>query len=239
MKKNALPLPFLLFLALLAAQIVLSFGTTLALLGMLWHDVFGFVILRLFQTAGFLLLLFTLGTAIGALQDGKQARAYFFLIAAVAAHFFGAILSLFWQALFFYQAISAAELSLLLGSIMDSSILPLFISLILAHAIYLREPMKDTPKDRFDFSSPTIRATAMITLVIFVYRFAGQVMESIQFIEDAVGYVFLTPSEKWMLYLDYIPVFGASILGYFILLGARSLYFRVEARRQRKHAVTK
>ena len=42
-----------------------------------------------------------------------------------------------------------------------------------------------------------------------------------------------------MLYLDYVPVFAASILGYFILLGARNLYFFIEARRKKKNAVTK
>ena len=224
MKKHTSP-TLLLFLALLAAQIVLSFGTTLALLGMLLDELFGFFVLRLFQIAGFLLLLFTLGSSIGALQDGHRARAYAFLLAAVVAHLFGAILGLIWQAVFFYQAITAAELSLLLGSIMDSSILPLFVTLILAHMIYLQEPMKDTPKNWRDLTSPTIRAALLISGLIFAYRLIGQIVESVQFVRDALGFTFLKPAEKAILFLDYIPLLLASFLGYFVLLYARKLYF--------------
>ena len=224
MKKHTSP-TLLLFLALLAAQIVLSFGTTLALLGMLLDELFGFFVLRLFQMAGFLLLLFTLGASIGALQDGHRARAYVFLLAAVVAHLFGAILGLIWQAVFFYQAITAAELSLLLGSIMDSSILPLFVTLILAHMIYLQEPMKDTPKNWRDLTSPTIRAALLISGLIFAYRLIGQIVESVQFVRDALGFTFLKPAEKAILFLDYIPLLLASFLGYFVLLYARKLYF--------------
>ena len=224
MKKHTSP-TLLLFLALLAAQIVLSFGTTLALLGMLLDELFGFFVLRLFQIAGFLLLLFTLGASIGALQDGHRARAYVFLLAAVVAHLFGAILGLIWQAVFFYQAITAAELSLLLGSIMDSSILPLFVTLILAHTIYLQEPMKDTPKNWRDLTSPTIRAALLISGLIFAYRLIGQIVESVQFVRDALGFTFLKPAEKAILFLDYIPLLLASFLGYFVLLYARTLYF--------------
>ena len=224
MKKHTSP-TLLLFLALLAAQIVLSFGTTLALLGMLLDELFGFFVLRLFQMAGFLLLLLTLGASIGALQDGHRARAYVFLLVAVVAHLFGAILGLIWQAVFFYQAITAAELSLLLGSIMDSSILPLFVTLILAHMIYLQEPMKDTPKNWRDLTSPTIRAALLISGLIFAYRLIGQIVESVQFVKDALGFTFLKPAEKAILFLDYIPLLLASFLGYFVLLYARKLYF--------------
>lgn len=224
--KKFLPPSLLLFLFLLVAQILLSFGTSLALLGMVVSDLLGFAILRLFQMAGFLLLLFTLGAAVGAIQDGHRARAYSFLLLAVLAHFIGAILGLTWQAVFFYQAISAAELSLLLGSIMDSSILPLFVSLILAHLIYLPEPKKDTPKGYLDRSSATVRAAILISALIFAYRLIGQIIESIQFVSDALSFTFLKPAEKAMLFLDYIPVFLASFLGYFLIFYARGLYFR-------------
>ena len=227
MKKHVFPPVLLLFLALLLVQILLSFGTTLAVYSMLISEVFAFIVLRLFQMAGFLLLLFTLGAAIGALQEGKRGRAYGFLIAAVITHFIGAILGLFWQALFLHQAISATELSLLLGSIMDSSILPLFISLFLAHAIYLREPMKDTPKGYRDYASPTIRAALLVSGVIFAYRLIGQVIETVQFINDALGFTFIKPAERLMLFLDYIPVLLASFLGYLVLLLARKLYFTI------------
>ena len=228
MKKIKHPV-LLLFLALLLAQILLSFGTSLAILAMTVNDIFGFLVLRVFQMAGFLLLLFTLGAAIGALQDGRRARAYLFLLAAVAAHLIGAILGLVWQAVFFYLPISDAELSLLLGSIMDSSILPLFVSLILAHAIYLREPMKDHPKSWRDHASGVVRAAILISSLIFAYRLVGQIMETVQFIDDALGFTFLRPAEKAILFLDYIPVFLASLLGYFLLLYARGLYFRITA----------
>lgn len=228
MKKH-IPPTLLLFLALLLAQVVLSFGTTLAILAMAVNEIFGFLVLRLFQMAGFLLLLFTLGAAVGALQNGRRAQAYLFLLVAVVAHLIGAILGLLWQAVFFYQAISDTELSLLLGSIMDSSILPLFISLILAHAIFLREPMQDTPKGRCDRTSSTVRAAMLISSLIFAYRLIGQIVESVQFVNDALGFTFLKPAEKAMLILDYIPVLLASFLGYFLLLYARELYFRITA----------
>ena len=225
MKKH-IPPTLLLFLALLLAQILLSFGTTLAVYAMLISDVVGFLVLRLFQLAGFLLLLFTLGAAIGALQDGRRVRAYSFLTVAVIAHLIGAILGLIWQAVFFRQAISAVELSLLLGSIMDSSILPLFVSLIIAHAVHLREPMQDMPKGYRDFASPTVRSALLVSAVILAYRLIGQIIESVQFVRDALGFTFLRPAEKLMLFLDYIPVLLGSVLGYFILLYARRLYFK-------------
>lgn len=225
--KKLLPPSLLLFLFLLLTQIVLSFGTSLALLGMVVSDLLGFVILRLFQMVGFLLLLFTLGAAVGAIQDGHRARAYSFLILAVVAHFIGAILGLMWQAVFFYQAISAAELSLLLGSILDSSVLPLFASLIVAQLLYLTEPKRDTPKGYLDRSSSTVRAAIAISALIFAYRLIGQIIESVQFVRDALGFTFLRPAEKAMLFLDYIPVFLASFLGYFLIFYARNLYFRI------------
>lgn len=230
--KKLFPPTLVLFLALLAAQIVLSFGTTLAVYATLLSSFFGYVVLRIFQTAGFLLLLFTLGASIGALQDGKRARAYLFLLSAVTAHFFGAILALFWQALFLRQGISAEQLSLLLGSIMDSSILPLFISLFLVHAVYLRAPMQDTPKGWRDLTSTTVRAAILVSSVIFVYRLIGQIRESIESIEHIGGYIFLKPAEKATLFLDYIPILLASFLGYFVLLFAKKLYCRTMKKAQ-------
>ena len=85
----------------------------------------------------------------------------------------------------------------------------------------------DTPSGYLDYSSSTVRSAILISALIFAYRLIGQIVESIQFVSDALGFTFLKPAEKAMLFLDYIPVFLASFLGYFLIFFARNLYFRV------------
>ncbi len=223
--KRKIPLLLLSALVLLAAQLLLSFGTPLAwLLSVKVHEVIGFLVLRLFESAGLLLLLATLGAAFGAVREGKLRHSVLLLTVAVGAHFFGTVLALLWQAIFFRQAISGEALALLLGNVLDSSVLPLFVSFLLGYGIFLKKAPTDEPRDFRDTAASPVKAAILASSLIFGYRFLGQVIYAVDFVKDSFGFTFMKTAEKLTLFLDFIPVFAVSAAGYFLLLWARRAY---------------
>lgn len=230
MKKR---IPLLLFsaLILIAAQLILSFGTPLAwLLGAEVHEVVGFIVLRIFESAGLLLLLATLGAAFAAVALRRLRHAILLLTVAVGAHFLGTLLALLWQALFFSQGISEEKLALLLGNVMDSSVLPLFVSFLLAYGIFLKKSPTEEPRDYRDTTASPVRAAILASSLIFGYRLLGQVLYAIQFVKDSFGLLFIKPAEKATLFLDFLPVIAVSAGGYFLMLWARRAYLALASR---------
>ncbi len=226
--KKKIPPLLLAALLLLAAQIILSFGTPLVwLLGVTVHEVVGFIVLRIFESAGLLLLLMTLGAAFGAAASRKLAHALLLLTVAIGAHFFGTLLALLWQAIFFRQTITGGELALLLGNVLDSSVLPLFVSFLFCYNIFLKNAPNDEPRDFRDTASSPVKAAILASSLIFGYRFLGQVIYAVDFVKDSFGFTFIKPSEKLTVFLDFIPVFAVSAAGYFLLLWARRAYLRL------------
>ena len=219
-----LPLSLRLFLILLGAQLVLSFGTPLAVYLYTLNEIIGFIALRIFQAAGLLLLLATLGCALGASVSTRKAPPYILMLYASAAHLFGAVAGLIWQALFLRIAASAEELALLFGSLLDSAVIPLFLTYILVYFLFLSKGKVDAPWSYRDFSSPVVRAALLASGIFFIYRLIGQIMTTVEFVEQALGFEFLKPDEKLLIILDYVPVIAVSVIGYFVLLRARAAY---------------
>ncbi len=229
--KKRMPLPLLTVLALLGAEALLSFGTPLVwLLSISAGEVLGYVVLVIFESAGLLLLLSVLGAAFGALAGGMRTP-LLLLSGAVGAHLVGMILSLVWQALFFRQTISERELLLLLGSSLDNAILPLFASFLITYAYILKKAPACEVRSMRDRSTAPVRAAILSSSLIFAYRFIGQLISAIRFVNESFGFLFLKPGEKAMLFLDFIPVLAVSAGGYFLMLLAWRLYQRLaEAR---------
>lgn len=226
--KRKTPLLLLSAGILFLAQLLLSFGTPLAwLLGIKVHEVVGFLVLRLFESAGLLLLLATLGAAFGAVREGRLGHSVLLLTVAVGAHFFGTLLALLWQAVFFRQAIAGEALALLLGNVLDSSVLPLFLSFLLSYGIFLKKAPTDEPRDFRDTAASPVKAAILASSLIFGYRFLGQVIYAVDFVKDSFGFTFMKTAEKLTLFLDFIPVFAVSAAGYFLLLWARRAYLNV------------
>lgn len=229
-KPRIAPLPALL-LTLAVAYFLLSFGTSLAVLAATAADWFGAIILRLFQGAGFLMLIVALGAAFGAVAEGRgYRRPYLILLFAVAAYLFGVITGLIWSALFFSNEVAAEELSLILGSLFDSAILPLFATFILTDRIFLVKGGAE-PRDWRDIDSNVVRGALLATGLFFVYRLIGQIIESVSFVKEMFGFTFMTTGEKLAMVLDYIPVFVLPAAGYFILLWSRRQWLLATERR--------
>lgn len=223
--KKRIPLLLLSAGILFLAQLLLSFGTPLAwLLSVEVHEVIAFLVLRLFEAAGLLLLLATLGAAFGAVREGKLGHSVLLLMLAVGAHFFGTVLALLWQAIFFRQTITSEALALLLGGVVDSSILPLFVSFLLGYGIFLKKAPTDEPRDFRDTAASPVKAAILASSLIFGYRFLGQVIYAVDFVKDSFGFTFMKTTEKLTLLLDFIPVFAVSAAGYFLMLWARRAY---------------
>ena len=221
MKKRISPTLAVLLL-LFAAQAVLSFGLPLVwLLQLRVHEVVGFAVLRIVESAGLLLLSATIGAAFAAVATGRFGRAVLLLLSATGAHLFGTLLGLIWQALFFRQAITASSLGLLLGSIVDSALLPLFVSFLLAYAVFLRKAPHDEPKSHRDTAASPVRAAILASSLLFAYRLLGYILTVAEFVKTSFGFLFIDTGEKIALLLDLIPVFGVSAAGYFLILWAR------------------
>ena len=228
--KKSLPFALLIFLLLLGAQTILSFGTPLAwLIGISIHEILAYAVLLLFETAGLLILLMILGAAFGAVHEGSFGRATVLLVSAVGAHFFGMILSLFWMALFFRQGITGETLALLLGGVLDSSVIPLFAVFFISYFVYLRKAPHEEPQSYRDTASSPVKSAILSTVILFAYRLLGQILEAVEFVQENGALFFLNFQEKLFMVLDFIPVFAVSIGGYYLMLLARRLYLKTSA----------
>ena len=227
MKLRKLSPPLIVFLALLLLQIPLSFGSTLSLLcTAAIHETAGYIVLLIFESCGLLLLFCALGASFGAVYEKRAGRGAGIILLSVLAHLLGTVLSLIWLALFFGQAITDETLALLLGSILDSALLPLLICFFLSYFIYLQKGA-DIPKSPRDTASVTLRAIILASSLLFAYRLLGQILYAIEFVNAQFGFSFLNPAEKLVLMLDFIPVFGVSLGGYYLMLWAYRLYLRI------------
>lgn len=222
-------------LAASGAELILSLGTSLAyLIATAVHEVPAFLVLRLFESAGLLLLLMTLGVAFGAVKLGHPWHGVLYLAEASLAHLFGSLMVLVWQALLFRQPVTAEKFALLLGNMLDSLILPLFVTYGLALWLFLSKAPADEPKSPRDLSSSPVRAAVLASSLLFAYRLYGQILTTQAFLEEeSFDFTFLETSEIIseiiMLFLDYILVFAISAGGYFLLLLARRLYLKAAA----------
>ncbi len=233
--KKSLPLSLLIWLLLLGAELLLSLGTPLVwLLSLHAGEVLGYAVLVLFESAGLLLLLMMLGAAFGAFSRSGVRASLLLLTEAVGAHSVGILLSLVWQALFFRQAISERSLALILGNLFDNALLPLFISFLIVYACILKGAPEGEPKNMRDTASAPVNAAILASSLIFGYRFIGQLISAIRFVNESFGFLFLKPGEKAMLFLDFIPIFAVSAGGYFLMLLARRLYLRFADVRSRE-----
>ena len=219
-----------LFLILLGAPLLLSFGTPLAVYLYTLNEVVGFIVLRVFQAAGLLLLLASLGCALGAAADGRRGQPYILMLYAALAHLFGSLMGLIWQALFLRIAVSAEELALLFGSLLDSAVIPLFLTYIIVYFVFLAKGKADAPWSYLDLSSPVVHSALLASGIFFVYRLIGQISTTVEFVKAALGFEFLKTEEKLLIILDYVPVIAVAILGYFLLLRARALYLAAAKR---------
>lgn len=220
-----------LLLILSASYLLLSFGTPLAVLAYSASEWLGFFVLTLFQGAGFLLLLCSLGAAFGAVSEGRgYLRPYLILLFAVLAYLLGTVAGLFWQALFLKIAVTAEELALMLGSLLDSAILPLLVVFLLADRIFLVKGGAE-PRNMRDTSASAVRGAILATSLLFAYRLVGQIMETVSFIDKAMGLTFVKTGERVAMVLDYIPVLALPTAGYFLLLLCRRAWLRFSLKR--------
>lgn len=220
--KKRIPLTLTLFSLLLAAQVLLSFGTPLMWLLQLYvHEVLAFILLRILEAAGLLILLATLGAAFAYVARGRRGGAVLLLLSGTGAHLLGTVLSLIWQALFFRQAISATTLGLLLSAVVETSLLPPIIAFFLSLTIFLKKAANDEPRGFRDTKSPAIRAAILSSALFFVIRLFSYILTVADFIKESFGFIFIDTGEKLTLILDAIPVIAVPLIGYFLLLTAR------------------
>ncbi len=235
-----LPFPLLFCLFLFLGQLVLSFGTPLAyLVTEGWHEIPGFLLVRLFEVAGIFLLLTALGAAFATVAQARTRLGVLYLFMAALAHLFGTLLVLVWQACFFLQAITAASLGRMLGAVVDNSLLPLFIVFLLSYFLFLKKAPHDTPRSFFDTKASPVRGALLSLSLILLYRLAGQIMETVAFVKESFGILFMNNSEKLVLVLDFIPPLLIAGGGYFLLLAVRSRYLLLSLAWERDGATEK
>ncbi len=174
------------------------------------------------ETAGLLLLTATLGVAFGASRRSPW-YGCLYLGSAAAAFLLGGFCSLLWQALFFRRGITGLELSLLFGSALDSSFLPLVAAYLLGYFGFLAKHPEEKVTSYRDLGSSPARAVLAASLLILVYRLIGQIMTTVDFL-DTSG--FLYPVETVTIVLDFLLIFAVAAAGYFVALYARRLYLR-------------
>ena len=229
MKK--LPLPLLFALCLLGGEILLSFGTPLVwLITAAGSSVLGTVLLRLFEAARLLLLFLTLGAAFGTVKEGRTRRGVLWLLLALLIHFFGTVLSLVWQALFFGQAIAEATLAAVLTSVLLSSALPFLAIFLLSYLLFLKKAPHDEPKGLYDLEAAPVRASLLSAGLLLLYHLLDQILYAVSYIEERFGLLFMETGEKLALFLDFIPVLAVPVGGYFLALLGRRGYLLLSSR---------
>ena len=232
MKK--LPLPLLFALCLLGTETVLSFSTPLVwLVNVAVHEVPATILLRLFQAVGVLIFFFTLGAAFGSVREGRTRRGILFLILTFLARFYGTILSLVWQGLFFAQAISEATLSAVLTSVLLSYATPFLILFLLSYFTFLKKAPLDEVKNYRDLSASPVRAALLSAGLYLLYRLVDHIFYFFAYVKERFGFLFMETGEKLALFLDFIPVLVVPIGGYFITLLGRRLYLHLSSLREK------
>ncbi len=174
------------------------------------------------EAAGFLLLLATLGIAFGASRRSPR-HGWLYLGISVGAFLFGGFFSLLWQALFLERGITGLELSMLVGSALDSSFLPLTVAFLLGYFGFLAKHPEEKMQGYLDFRSAPVRAVLASSLLILAYRLFGQTLTTIDFVNES-GFLYL--GETLTIILDFLLIIITSVAGYFIALYARRQYLR-------------
>ena len=174
------------------------------------------------ETAGFFLLTATLGLALGA---SRRSVGYGLLYLGLAAGVFlvGGFFSLLWQALFLERGITGLELSMLLGSALDSSFLPLAVVFLIGYFAFIAKYPEAKAKDYRDFASPAVRAMLVASALLLVYRLIGQTLATIDFISTS-GFLYF--SETLTIILDYLLILATAVAGYLVTFFARKQYLR-------------
>lgn len=226
MKKIKLPLPLQFFLAALGIELLRSFLIPLAWLLDQLGNFFAYPIFVLSETAGLFLFFATIGVAFAAAPLSLR-RAVGLLFLEVAAYFLGGFASLCWQALFFGQGLDAETLTLLVGSAVDSSILPLFLAFFLGYGFFLSKDPKSKPKGYHDLTAAPVRATVLAAGFLFLYRLIGKILEVVDFVNS---FTFLNTGETVAMVMDFVLVIATSVAGYYIILFARRRYARAARR---------
>ena len=202
MKKIKLPLPLQFFLAALGIELLRSFLIPLAWLLDQLGNFFAYPIFVLSETAGLFLFFATIGVAFAAAPLSLR-RAVGLLFLEVAAYFLGGFASLCWQALFFGQGLDAETLTLLVGSAVDSSILPLFLAFFLGYGFFLSKDPKSKPKGYHDLTAAPVRATVLAAGFLFLYRLIGKILEVVDFVNS---FTFLNTGETVAMVMDFVLV---------------------------------
>ncbi len=219
-----LPVKVRFLLLALGIEFLRSFLSTLAYLLDAVSTWLSYPVHTLAEVAGFLLLLATLGIAFGASRRSPK-HGWLILGIAFAAFLFGGFSTLLWQALFLRRGITGLELSLLFGAAIDSSFLPLAAAFLLGYFGFLSKHPEGKFTGYLDFQSVPVRATFAASLLILVYRLIGQILTTIEFVNESG---FLYPAETVTIILDFLLVIASSVAGYFVALYARRRYLRAQ-----------
>lgn len=223
---KTIPVWFRFLAAAAGLELVRSLLPSLAYYLDLSRSVLAYPVYTLSRLLGLGLLFATVGVAF-AMARRRLAAALVPLASTLIAFTVGGLASLLWQALLFRQSVSAATLGALIGSSVDSVVLPMLLAFFLPYLLFLSKDPKSKPRGYHDLSSMPVRAALTAAGGLCLYQLVGQILTTVDVVDT---YVFLSTIDIVSIAVDFLLVFATSFGGYYLMLLSRRLYIRSEKR---------
>lgn len=201
-----------------ASQLILALlSLAYQILGLAGY-VLSYPLILLHSALSSVFLAIALGAALYEAIKGEKGNALSILFLAMGASLLGGFIGLFAESLVFESYIETLGILQLIGTVLDTVAIPLFLLFAVAYIPFLRKEEVALPEGLFDLSSPFARASLTAAAALTLYKLIGQIISTVNFVQSTFG-VFLD-GEIAMILLDFLLVFVEGFLLYFFTLFA-------------------
>ncbi len=212
--KNSL-LSFFLFAG--ASQLVLALlSLVYEILGLAGY-ILSYPLILLHSALSAVFLAISLGASLYEAVKGEKAKALSILFIATGAGLLGGFIGLLAETLVFESYIETLGVLQLIGSVLDTVAIPLFLLFAIAYIPFLRKAEEVAlPERLFDLSNPLSRASLTAAAALTLYKLIGQIISTVNFVQSTFG-IFLD-GEIAMILLDFLLLFAEGFLVYYFTL---------------------
>ncbi len=201
-----------------ASQLVLALlSLAYEILGLAGY-VLSYPLILLHSLLSAVFLAISLGASLYEAVKGERGKALSILFIATGAGLLGGFVGLLAEILVFESYLELLGILQLIGTVLDTVAIPLFLLFAVAYIPFLRKEEIALPERLFDLSSPLSRASLTAAAALTLYKLIGQIVSTVKFVQSTFG-VFLD-GELAMILLDFLLVFIEGFLLYFFTLFA-------------------
>ncbi len=212
--KNSL---FSFFLFAGASQLVLALlSLVYEILGLAGY-ILSYPLILLHSALSAVFLAISLGASLYEAVKGEKAKSLSILFIATGAGLLGGFIGLLAETLVFESYIETLGVLQLIGTVLDTVAIPLFLLFAIAYIPFLRKAEEVAlPERLFDLSNPLSRASLTAAAALTLYKLIGQIISTVNFVQSTFG-IFLD-GEIAMILLDFLLLFAEGFLVYYFTL---------------------